>query len=919
MLNFSYLLFMYIKSMTGTKFMAKDKKTPDYIQYAIDVYTAYEVQVDQDTYKRIKRSLPVLAANMHRAGECVERDVLQKALDKGVAYIEEQNALFQKDRQKNKKRDYDSIVRAIQEKQDERLNFDHVYLAAQQNDLEAVKKYVQECEQGEEHAQELVSTAFTQALVDQDLNAVKCLQSSTEHIYPVAQDLMNALSLYAKNGQDDAYISLVKFLDEIEDDLNVNINFAPATLHIASYGRQNIAKFLLERNKDDQSWLMNALTLALQSDQEDFALFCLKQKMPMDHRECNLMEEMAERGQLKALEYYIEHYLGLTNEIKQDVCSNPNSQFMADYLGIRDELSKLIVPAAKNGHDQFVEYLLDNYVDDDSLYFEDAIDEAIEYGHLKTLKILESYKPLSEDLYDEYVINASKKGYFDLFKYIYKNTSGHDTKDILTNAVQYGHKEIFDFVLENENFSQDDLVQLTYSALENGQREIYNRLLTRVEQETLEPLKLANMAARGKFYDIVLDLLPELKVSTDKYDDIAWAAFNDRRYDVISVLVEMGMNPQITGTLYEDYYNNYKAFLKRYPSLHEFANYLVDQNIDHLNVKTFQAAFAILIEEEGIVNTSHLVIPARYACRAASLFKSEDRLLHYLERWGAPSNAPLHSVLFGLQIPESGQFDLKAWGDAILACGPKMAKLMEYAEYLEKPLRNDSGTVWSLQKTYDEIAKYKYQADEEHSEMAILANKFIWSEAAFNKSVELAETYKARYAGNDNQKGNAIPDVVIDGSVFSKPDYTFRRLDDGDIKGLFLGEFTHCCQHINGEGRDCAAHGFLSKHAGFYVVEHKESKQIVAQSWAWRGKKGELVFDSLESLSGHFNVQSWTALCDAFSDRIKPLAKKAGIKSFQVGMGGETPELAYKEAKAAKPADYSKYRDSVNQYLVAKY
>jgi hypothetical protein len=141
-------------------------------------------------------------------------------------------------------------------------------------------------------------------------------------------------------------------------------------------------------------------------------------------------------------------------------------------------------------------------------------------------------------------------------------------------------------------------------------------------------------------------------------------------------------------------------------------------------------------------------------------------------------------------------------------------------------------------------------------------------------------------------------------------------LPDGDLRGLLLGEFTNCCQHLANQGADCAKHGFLSENGGFYVVAHKKTDQIVGQSWAWRGKKGELVFDSLESLSGQFNAQNWESIMHEFVAQTTEV-HKGNISAVHIGAGGNTPKLKFNQASLAKPLDYKGYRDSgQKQYLV---
>ncbi|MCD8494136.1 MAG: hypothetical protein LRY39_01770 [Alphaproteobacteria bacterium] len=259
--------------------------------------------------------------------------------------------------------------------------------------------------------------------------------------------------------------------------------------------------------------------------------------------------------------------------------------------------------------------------------------------------------------------------------------------------------------------------------------------------------------------------------------------------------------------------------------------------------------------------------------------------------------------------------------------GPEMARYVKFADRLPEPMKDGSGG-WSLTRTKAEIAKYAYKRGAENPELAAFCLDCGWKDDHFDKALSVIEEFRVKYnlmegqgSANDNIKGGAIPDIRMEGKLFGKEGYTFYKLPDGDVRGLLLGEFTNCCQHLANQGAPCAEHGFLSEQGGFYVIEEDKTHQIVAQSWAWRGEKGEIVFDSLESLSGHFNAEKWISLCNEFSARVKQVSKEAGITAFHVGKGGATPkDLPYTKAdKTAKPSGYDKYRDSHNQYVIERY
>ena len=146
-----------------------------------------------------------------------------------------------------------------------------------------------------------------------------------------------------------------------------------------------------------------------------------------------------------------------------------------------------------------------------------------------------------------------------------------------------------------------------------------------------------------------------------------------------------------------------------------------------------------------------------------------------------------------------------------------------------------------------------------------------------------------------------------------------QKLPDGDPRGLFLGEYVDCCQSVGSDAERCAVHGFKSENGGFYVWRKKthgkitDDDPIIAQTWAWIGKKGNIVFDSLEAL-GHRGKGFY----QPFLERFNFIAKQQNFLGVNVGKGGKTPDLDYSMAQEAdNPLDGQGY-DSGTQYVVSK-
>ena len=185
-------------------------------------------------------------------------------------------------------------------------------------------------------------------------------------------------------------------------------------------------------------------------------------------------------------------------------------------------------------------------------------------------------------------------------------------------------------------------------------------------------------------------------------------------------------------------------------------------------------------------------------------------------------------------------------------------------------------------------------------------NKYQIDEEDFNDALDIVKKLKGKTK-------NRIPAITIDGNSFGLPKATFSKLPDGDYRGLVLGQITNCCQSIGGAGEDCAKHGFTSENGGFYVVATNDN-EIIGQSWAWRGKKGELVLDSLETLGKRVNADQWGKLAKEFAKALKG----TDVTALHIGQGGGTPRnLPLETAKpVAEPKDYNGYRDSGRQYRV---
>jgi hypothetical protein len=181
-------------------------------------------------------------------------------------------------------------------------------------------------------------------------------------------------------------------------------------------------------------------------------------------------------------------------------------------------------------------------------------------------------------------------------------------------------------------------------------------------------------------------------------------------------------------------------------------------------------------------------------------------------------------------------------------------------------------------------------------------------------STERAMEYVRWLEANRRTEPSTLPHVEVRGEeVGLKGGWSFRKLADDDCRGPLLGLYTNCCQHPQGAGASCAAHGWTSPLGGFYVVE--ADGRIVAQSWAWR-TNDTVVMDSVESLAPAY-LESAMALYREGALRI--LAADPKLQAVHVGDIPDWTEAGSLPAAAAVfPLDYGGYRDSKRQWVLAR-
>lgn len=522
---------------------------------------------------------------------------------------------------------------------------------------------------------------------------------------------------------------------------------------------------------------------------------------------------------------------------------------------------------------------------------------------------------------NDYVLRAAaENGHYEIVDLLL----AHDVDihacndDILRMAAENGHYETVELLLVHHADIHADNDYALREAAKRGHYEVVEILLAHganVHAWSDGALRIAVVKGHYKVADLLLANGADIHARNDEVLRFALAA---RQYEVVDTLLTHGISIDMLKPAQKEKLKIHKKWRNLYGDFVPPACFL-DKNPYDFKLKTYLAVHDAL-EKEGYKGDAC----AEYAYNISTLFRGEECAWQYLQKWGKAGKQPLHDIGHAIKIPDripqGGAIDYKAWGDAVLQQGPNMARLVKFADRVAQPLKSANGQVYSYKNTKLAVAEFVFKNAAKNPELAGLCFEFEWDDDDFDAARKQVKKYKKLFAAHGLKKPRGrIPDITIDGAEFGKPEYQLHKLPDGDVRGLFLGEFTDCCQHLADAGRDCAKHGFLSEEGGFYVVAHKKTQEIIAQSWAWRGATDELVFDSLESLRNRFDAANWSKLATCFADKIAG-DQDSDISAFHIGAGGATPSLAFNEARLAKPLDYDGYRDSKkNQYAVRQF
>lgn len=319
-----------------------------------------------------------------------------------------------------------------------------------------------------------------------------------------------------------------------------------------------------------------------------------------------------------------------------------------------------------------------------------------------------------------------------------------------------------------------------------------------------------------------------------------------------------------------------------------------------------------IIEEENEWLEQQAIPAEAAAYNLAVLFSSPKEAQRYLNdamgKWAkSGSSTPMLDAV-DFELPIHGRWQVDNWKKLVLSEGPQATAFLVNAVEVEAKLAETGA---AFPKRVAQVRNLAFARRAENPEMAEFAETNGVRRADFDKALDLLESAS---------KTDRLPDIRIDGADIGQPDFYMEKLPKGDWRGPMLGKIlrsSRCCQYIGGAGASCAEHGTVSENGGFYVWKQKTGGEqtkkdpIVAQSWAWIGKGGELVLDSFERALPEHNALVKPFL-EAFAAEVQDVFPKV-----QLGYGGDTPrDLGYQEALAAEPRDHMGYGDSRRQYAV---
>ena len=173
--------------------------------------------------------------------------------------------------------------------------------------------------------------------------------------------------------------------------------------------------------------------------------------------------------------------------------------------------------------------------------------------------------------------------------------------------------------------------------------------------------------------------------------------------------------------------------------------------------------------------------------------------------------------------------------------------------------------------------KYK---DQEHVNFAAEAAKWGVTERQYK---DWEDVYAA---------GLKVPEPFDSSKRFEFGNYCGRFLPRDDVRTGFFGEYTNCCQHFDGVGKECAISTIKDPYSQLFVIESKETGKIIAGSWVWENTEGthrDVCFDNIEAI-GEFKKHPM--LNHIYDMAGRYLTEEENCRKVTIGMGYQDAETS---------------------------
>lgn len=623
-------------------------------------------------------------------------------------------------------------------------------------------------------------------------------------------------------------------------------------------------------------------------------MVCLSHGVGVGGGNCRGVVEAAAHGQLPVVKYLHQQKLAISAQVffeaYDEAAINGHlpvvrylSQYASPWAG---NISRTLMKVAANGHLPLVEYMHQNRADfimRANRY--EAILRAAENGHLPLVKNLcQLLKKSGVTIqHARPLCAAAKNGHLPVVKYLHQHGADitHCDNEALGEAASHGHLPVVQYLHEQ---GADITARNNYA------------FITAARFGKLPVVQYVHQHLRQQGVDLTAENNRALKET-----------FLGMHLPIVRYLCDNGADVSLLTPHQQELLNDYTKGRDLWQKTVRMAppDGLHDSNPRFFRKAAYEFLLPLLAHEGYSGIEQH-----KMAFNAAGLFQSPARVIQYLAQWGAQGKQPLHDLIFMIDLPQEGAPNIKDWGDAVLKCGPSMAKLVKFSDQVPSPAKSTDGRSWSYNATRAQCAQFSYKRGAEHPGLAELCFAYDVKEKDFEKALNIVQS------GATPNKN--LPPLFVEGESFDLAGGKFYQLPPHDMHGLFLGEITDCCQSIGGYGHDCAKYGYQSENGGFYVVENAKG-EIISQTFAWRSKEGGMCFDTLETLGDQMANSQWQKLLREVAAELTN-RKDHDLTRLTVGMGGDTPRaLRESFARATQPdtpLDYKGYSEAQKQITI---